>query len=41
MMDRKEIATILEGLERPVADRTAASLEYDGHFACTLKAALA
>lgn len=40
-MNRKEIATILEGLERPVADYTGGSLEYDGLFACTLKAGLA
>ncbi len=40
-MNGKEIANILEGLKRPVADYTGGSLQYDGHFACTLKAGLA
>ena len=40
-MIRKEIATILECLERPMANHTGGSLEYDGPFACTLMAGLA
>lgn len=40
-MVRKEIATILEDLERPVRNYTGGSLEYDGPFACALMAALA
>jgi hypothetical protein len=40
-MNSKEIANILQGLERSVADNTGGSLEYDGHFARTLKAGLA
>jgi hypothetical protein len=40
-MNRKEIADILDALERPVLDQTGGSLEYDGHFVCTLKAGLA
>ncbi len=40
-MNRKEIITILDGLERPVADYTGGSLEYDVLFVCILKAGIA
>ena len=40
-MNRREIANILEGLEKIVTDYTGGSLEYDGSFACALKAGLA
>jgi uncharacterized protein DUF5677 len=41
IMNSKGIPNILESLERPVTDQTGGRLEYDGHFACALKAGLA
>lgn len=40
-MNTKEILAIFESLKRPVQDYTGGSLEYDGLFVCTLKAAFA